>query len=113
MKRIGAHLKAGDHYTPRPTKDENATLKASIIIPVNNRPIFISNAIESVQAQTVQDVEVVVVVNGGPEDPTVKTVKKYMVGGEKYDASKPVVQLVVHDINNLGLFSISSKKPIL
>ncbi|MEN8115478.1 MAG: glycosyltransferase family A protein [Bacteroidota bacterium] len=102
LKRIGAYLEPGAYYSERP-KDTNATLKASVIIPVNNRPVFIGQAIESVQAQTVKDVEVVVVVNGGDDDPTIKSVKKYMHGGEKYDASKPEVQLLIHDLNNLGL----------
>ncbi|HPF52765.1 MAG TPA: glycosyltransferase family 2 protein, partial [Draconibacterium sp.] len=61
------------------------------------------DAIESVQAQTVKEVEVIVVVNGGDEDPTISSVKEYMPGGEKYDASKPEVRLLIHDMNNLGL----------
>ncbi|OQY04468.1 MAG: glycosyl transferase family 2 [Bacteroidetes bacterium 4572_117] len=103
LKRINAYLEPGAHYTNRPQADSDAKLKASIIIPVNNRPIFISDAIESVQAQTIKEVEVIVVVNGGENDPTVKTVEKYLPGGEKYDASKPGVQLLIHDLNNLGL----------
>jgi glycosyltransferase involved in cell wall biosynthesis len=103
LKRINAYLEPGKHYTPRPEADEPATLKASVIIPVNNRPEFICDAIESVQAQTIKEVEIIVVVNGGDEDPTVKSVKKYLQGGEKYDESKPEVKLMVHDMNNLGL----------
>lgn len=103
LKRRQACLMPGAHYTPRPSRLAGATLKASVIIPVNNRPDFIGVAIESVQAQTVQDVEVIVVVNGGPEDPTIGEVKRYMPGGDRYDTSKPQVQLLVYDINNLGL----------
>ncbi len=102
LKRIGAYLEPGAHYSVRPDADPKTTLKASIIIPVNNRPVFICDAIESVQAQTIKDVEVIVVVNGGDTDPTINAVKQYMPGGEKYDSSKPEVQLLVHDLNNLG-----------
>jgi glycosyltransferase involved in cell wall biosynthesis len=103
LKRIGAYLEPGTHYSPRPNASEKASLKASVIIPVNNRPVFICDAIESVQAQTIKEVEIIVVVNGGDEDPTVKSVKKYLPGGENYDASKPEVRLLIHDLNNLGL----------
>ena len=101
LKRIGAYLAPGAFYGPRPTRQ--ADLKASVIIPVNNRPEFITSAIESVQAQTVPQVEVIVVVNGGPDDPTIDAVKRYQQGGDKYDGNKPPVQLIVVDINNLGL----------
>lgn len=103
LKRINAYLAPGTLYTERPEAPSSARLKASVIIPVNNRPEFIGVAIESVQAQTIREVEAVIVVNGGPDDPTVKEVKRYMPGGDKYDASKPQVQLLVYDINNLGL----------
>jgi len=103
LKRIGAYLKAGAYYRERPESSPKAELKASVIIPVNNRPEFIGTAIESVQAQTVGQVEAVIVVNGGPEDPTVAEVQRYMKGGDKYDAHKPQVQLLVYEINNLGL----------
>ncbi len=103
LKQINAYLAPGAHYKPLPDFEKNAELKASVIIPVNDRPEFIGVAIESVQAQTVQEVEVIVVVNGGPDDPTVKEVKRYMSGGDKYNADKPRVQLLVYDINNLGL----------
>ncbi|MEN8248843.1 MAG: glycosyltransferase [Bacteroidota bacterium] len=110
LKRIGGYLEPGAHYSNRPSSDQNATLKASVIIPVNNRPRFICEAIESVQAQTVNEVEVVVVVNGGDNDPTIESVKKYLPGGEKYDPAKPGVQLLVHDLNNLGLcFNMGAK----
>ena len=68
LNRIGAYLEPGSHYSPRPKADTGSTLKASVIIPVNNRPEFICDAIESVQAQTVKEVEVIVVVNGGDEE---------------------------------------------
>lgn len=101
LQRLGAYLQPGAHYSPRPAAD--AELKASVIIPVNNRPEFICDAIASVQAQTVREVEIIVVVNGGASDPTVAAVKKYQPGGSCYDAAKPEVRLLVHDINNLGL----------
>ncbi|MBN1406353.1 MAG: glycosyltransferase family 2 protein [Calditrichaceae bacterium] len=103
LKRINAYLKPGSNYHPRPEIETENELIASVIIPVNNRPEFIGTAIESVQTQTVQQIEVIVVVNGGPDDPTANEVRRYMPGGDKYDASKPAVQLLVHDINNLGL----------
>jgi glycosyltransferase involved in cell wall biosynthesis len=102
LKRINAYLAPGAFYTPRPAPPQEATLKASVIIPVNNRPEFIGKAIESVQAQTVQQVEVIVIVNGGPDDPTIPEIKRYMKGGDKYDAAKPVVRMLVYDINNIG-----------
>ena len=103
LKRINAYLEPLAYYSKRPEPDSTSTLKASIIIPVNNRPKFICDAIESVQAQTVKEVEVVVVVNGGNEDPTIDAVKQYLPGGKKYSESKPSVQLLIHDLNNLGL----------
>ena len=56
LKRIKAYLEPGAHYSARPQAAPNKKLKASIIIPVNNRPIFIIDAIESVQAQTIKDI---------------------------------------------------------
>ncbi len=103
LKRSGTYLNPGSHYKKRPSPPQDAELKASVIIPVNNRPEFIGMAIGSVQAQTVQDVEVIVAVNGGPQDETVKEVQRYMEGGDQYDPNKPQVQLLVYDINNLGL----------
>ncbi len=102
LKRIHAFLAPGKFYTPRPSAPQEATLKATVIIPVNNRPEFIGKAIESVQAQTVKEVEALIVVNGGPKDPTIAEVKRYMSGGDKYDAFKPEVRLLVYDINNIG-----------
>src|SRR6056297_823551 len=89
LKRIGAYLKPG-YFAPKTGKyKDESTLKASVIIPVGQRPEFIGAAIESVQRQTVQDIEVIVMVNGGDDDPTADVVRKYMEGGEKYDAAKP------------------------
>ena len=103
LKRMKAYLAPGEHYVARPPAPDSADLKASVIIPVNNRPEFIATAIESVQKQTVKEVEVIAVVNGGPDDPTCEAVKRYMEGGDLYDASKPAVRLLVYEINNLGL----------
>jgi len=100
LKRIGAFLAPQANYRGRP--DENRDLKASVIIPVGQRPVFISMAIESVFKQTVEDIEVIVVVNGGSDDPTAVEVRKYLEGGVKYDATKPKVRLKVVDINNIG-----------
>lgn len=102
LKRINAYLLPGAFYEKRPPKND-FKLEASIIIPVNNRPEFIGTAIESVLNQTVQNIEVIVVVNGGFEDPTIEEVKKYMKNGLKYDPSKPEVSLIITDINNIGL----------
>ena len=102
LKRIGAYLASDAHYTVRPGLKKNYMLKASVIIPVYNRPIFIQYAIESVQAQTIQDIEIIVVVNGGSDDPTIDSVKRYMPDGDLYDARKPQVNLLITDINNIG-----------
>lgn len=101
LKAIKAYLQPQRYYMPRP--DKPARLKASVIIPVNNRPDFIQTAIESVHAQTVKEIEVIVAVNGGKDDPTILAVKEYMPGGEKYNPEKPAVELLVFEINNLGL----------
>ena len=107
LKRIGAYLAPGANFRPvtYTPQEEKAFEKciASIVIPVNNRPKFIATAIDSVLAQTVQNVEVIVVVNGGANDPTVPAVQRYMPGGDRYDAGKPRVKLLVLDVNNLGV----------
>ncbi|MCF7807149.1 MAG: glycosyltransferase family 2 protein [Candidatus Marinimicrobia bacterium] len=103
LKRINAYLAPGEFYSAVPYADKDYELTASVIIPVNNRPEFIGDAIESVLSQTVKDVEVIVVVNGGEADPTVPAVQKYLPGGELYEADKPEVQLIILDINNIGL----------
>jgi len=106
LKRINAYLAPGQNYHHvKYSPDEKKKFEqciASVVIPVYNREEFIGTAIESVQAQTVQNVEVIVVVNGGPDDPTIKGVKPYLPGGEKYNPNKPEVKLIVEDINNLG-----------
>ncbi|MCH7813369.1 MAG: glycosyl transferase family 2, partial [Planctomycetes bacterium] len=75
LKRTGAYLAPGAHFRPIEYTDDRqdrfADCIASVVIPVNDRPEFIGRAIESVQTQTVRQVEVIVVVNGGPEDPTI------------------------------------------
>ncbi len=106
LKRIDAYLSPGANYhrvnyTPEEEKKFKDCI-ASVVIPVFNREEFIGTAIESVQAQTVQNVEVIVVVNGGPDDPTIKGVKPYLPGGKKFDPKKPQVRLIVEDINNIG-----------
>ena len=103
LKRIDAYLAPGAFYSKVPYAQKKYELTASVIIPVNNRPEFIGAAIESVLNQTVQDIEVIVVVNGGDTDPTIQAAKTYMQGGSRFDATKPDVKLVVLDINNIGL----------
>ena len=111
LQRTGAYLAPGAHAQPvkYDTAEEQrfADCIASIVTPVNNRPEFIGRggggAIESVQAQTVKQVEMVVVVNGGDEDPTADEVRRYMKGGDRHDPTAPPVRLIVLDINNLGL----------
>lgn len=100
LDRIGSYLSPDAHYKNVPMKE--AALSASIIIPVNDRPEFIGIAIESVLTQTTQDIEIIIVVNGGMDDPTIPVVQSYMVGGSKYDSTKPEVRLFVTDINNIG-----------
>ncbi len=106
LKRIGAYLAPGAHYQKvsytRAEEKQFSDCIASIIIPVFNRKEFIGVAIDSVQAQTVQNVEVIVVVNGGNDDPTIEGVRPYLPGGAKYDPHKPKVTLLVEDINNIG-----------
>lgn len=107
LKRVGAylapqaHLRALSHPTAGGKGDDKTV--ASVVIPVNHRPEFIGRAIQSVQAQTVQNVEIIVVVNGGPDDPTGDAVRRHMEGGDLYVATAPPVRLMVVDVNNLGL----------
>ncbi len=103
LKRIGAYLEPGEYYHKRPETIEEYKFLASVVIPVNNRPDFIETAIESVFQQTEQNIEIIVVVNGGFDDPTIKAVESYMPGGVKYNQAKPAVTLIVSDINNIGL----------
>ena len=102
LKRIGAYLSPKQKYEKRPSSSTKPIKKASIIIPVNNRPEFIIDAIESAQKQTIQNIEIIVVVNGGANDPTNQSVKRYTKGGDKYSAEKPKVRLITTDINNIG-----------
>ena len=107
LKRTGAYLASGSHARRvEYAADEEDGFKdciATVITPVNNRPGFIGRAIESVQSQTVQQVEMIVVVNGGPADPTAAEVRRYMPGGDKHQPARPPVRLLVVDANNLGL----------
>lgn len=103
LKRINAFLKPNKYFPVKNKVKDISTLTASIIIPVGNRPEFIGTAIDSVLAQTIQDIEVIVMVNGGQNDPTADVVRKYMKDGEYYDETKPEVRLFVLDINSIGL----------
>jgi hypothetical protein len=107
LKRIGAYLAPKAHLRELSAPSaggsgEGGTI-ASVVIPVNHRPEFIGRAVQSVQQQTVRNVEVIVVVNGGPDDPTCDAVRRHMEGGDLYDAAAPGVRLIVVDVNNLGL----------
>jgi glycosyltransferase involved in cell wall biosynthesis len=102
LKRTGAYLAPGAGYSEVPYAGKEYPLVATVIIPVNNRPDFIGDAISSVLRQSVRDVEVIVVVNGGHDDPTVAAVKSHQEGGEHFDPSAPPVRLIVVDINNIG-----------
>jgi len=102
LKRIDAYLSPNDFYEPRPKPKHDPSLKATIIIPVNERPEFIGSALESCFQQTVQNIEIIVVVNGGESDTTIPEVKRYMSDGDKYNEDFPQVRLLVLDINNIG-----------
>jgi len=102
LKRIGAYLSPNQKYEKRPISSIKPSKKASIIIPVNNRPDFITEAIESAQKQTIQHIEIIVVVNGGENDSTNQSVNRYTKGGDKYSDKKPKVRLITTDINNIG-----------
>lgn len=107
LRRTGAWLAPGAHVRPVRYPARHAArfrdCVASVVTPVNNRPGFIGRAIESVQAQTVRQVEMIVVVNGGAEDPTAAEVRRHMPGGDRYDPQAPPVRLIVVDVNNIGL----------
>lgn len=102
LKRSGAYLSPKQKFEKRPSSSTKASKKASIIIPVNNRPDFIIEAIASAQKQTIQDIEIIVVVNGGENDPTNQSVRRFMKGGDKFSTEKPEVRLITTDINNIG-----------
>ncbi|MFQ5490347.1 MAG: glycosyltransferase [Phycisphaerae bacterium] len=107
LKRRGAYLEPGAFVRAvRYDADEQrrfAECVASVVIPVHDRPGFIGQAIESVQAQTVRNVEVIVVVNGGGKDATCQQVERYLPGGDRHKPDGPGVELLVVDLNNLGL----------
>lgn len=103
LRRIGAYMKPGDFMVSNNVFENDYELEATVIIPVGYRPGFIGTAIESIQAQTVKNIEAIIVVNGGEDDPTADAVRKYMEGGELYDPDKPEIRLIVIDINNIGL----------
>ena len=103
LKRINAHMPKKVFFESDNKFKNKYDLEATVIIPVGNRPEFISTAIDSIQAQTVKDIEAIIVVNGGKNDPTSVEVRKYMEGGELYDPNKPEIRLIVIDINNIGL----------
>ena len=107
LKRIHAYLPPGEFYKiVEYTSAEELEFQnciASVIIPVNNRPEFIGTAIESVQQQSVRNVEIIIVVNGGEQDPTIEVVKSYQSGGENFNPDLQPVRQIVHDINNIGL----------
>ncbi|MEE8341470.1 MAG: glycosyltransferase [Candidatus Neomarinimicrobiota bacterium] len=102
LKRIDAYLSPKQKFNKRPAISAKPPKKASIIIPVNDRPDFIVDAIESALNQTFQDIEIIVIVNGGENDPTNQSVKRYMKGGDKYYNDRPQVRLITTDINNIG-----------
>jgi glycosyltransferase involved in cell wall biosynthesis len=107
LKRTGAYLPA-DRLLKRVTYSTAQQGRfdkgiASVVIPVNNRPEFIGRAVESALSQTVTNIEVLVVVNGGPSDPTIDQVRRYQPGGDRFDPTRPPVRLIVLDVNNIGL----------
>ena len=102
LKRIGAYLSPQQKFNNRPISSITPSKKASIIIPVNNRPDFIVDAIESAQKQNIQDIEIIIIVNGSENDPTNQSVSRYIKGGDKYSSEKPEVKLITTDINNIG-----------
>ena len=106
LKRIGAYLSPTRDFEPvtYTPKEEEAfrDCLASVVIPVNHRPEFIETALKSVLSQTRQNLEVIVIVNGGPDDPTCAAVRAYLPGGDRHRRDGPVVRLLVVDINNIG-----------
>jgi len=103
LARIGAYLPPDFGHHPIVPSASPKPKAISIIIPVYRRPEFIGTAIESALQQTLPDIEIIVVVNGGADDPTAQVVKEYMENGAKYQANAPQVHLIVTDINNIGL----------
>ncbi len=103
LQRLNSWLKPGEFFGGRKEFRPEGELLASVIIPVGHRPEFIGTAIESIRQQTVGNIEAIIVVNGGENDPTADEVRKYMQGGEKFEPQKPEIRLLVTDINNIGL----------
>ena len=103
LKHINAFLKPGDFMSSKLNFKDLSTIAASVIIPVGFRPEFIGTAIESIQAQSIQNIEAIIMVNGGDKDPTAAEVRKYMKGGALYNPEKPEIRLVIIDINSIGL----------
>lgn len=88
-------------YTEEEERAFRACL-ASVVIPVHHRPEFIGAAIESALTQTITNIEIIVVVNGGEGDPTADEVRRYLPGGDRHDPLAPPVRLLVVDVNNIG-----------
>ena len=107
LKQVGSYLPPTRRFTPTtytPAAEEAfGDCAASVVIPVSNRPEFIGTALESVLAQTKGNLEAIVIVNGGPDDPTCEVVRDFLPGGTKYRPDAPAVRLLITDINNLGL----------
>ena len=103
LKRINAFLKPGEYMSSKLSFKDHSTIAASVIIPVGFRPEFIGTAIESIQAQSIQNIEAIIMVNGGENDPTAEEVRKYMKNGALYNSEKPEIRLLVIDINSIGL----------
>lgn len=103
LKGINAFLKPGEYMSSELSFKDHSTIAASVIIPVGFRPEFIATAIESIQAQSIQNIEAIIMVNGGENDPTAAKVRKYMKGGTLFDPEKPEIRLRVIDINSIGL----------
>ncbi|MFC1581685.1 glycosyltransferase family 2 protein, partial [Candidatus Neomarinimicrobiota bacterium] len=102
LKRINSYLSPGLSFEDRPTPAIKPDCKATVIIPVNNRPEFIGTAIDSIQNQSVQDIETIIVVNGGSRDKTIEVIQQYQKNGSRYDPEKPPVNMIISDINNIG-----------
>lgn len=106
LDRIGARLESDRPVeSVRYSVEEEAGFAgcmASVVIPVYRRPEFIGTAIESALGQTVRNIEVIVVVNGGEHDPTTEQVQRYLPGGDRHDPAAPAVRLAVVDVNNIG-----------
>ena len=103
LKRINAFLKPGEYMSSKLNFKDHSTIAASVIIPVGFRPEFIGTAIESIQAQSIQNIEAIIMVNGGENDPTAAEVRKYMKDGALFNPEKPEIRLLVIDINSIGL----------